>query len=89
MENMNEVQKIESKKIFWSLQTSNNARKETTHYYYSLFEGYALVRGLNTSLATGNRLGCVSFSTVGIAVDEEKLSIQTAGDQVEVRCNIL
>ena len=83
------MQKIESKNIFICLQTSNNARKETTHYYYSLFEGYALVRGLNTSLTTGNRLGCVSFSTVGIAVGEEKLSLRTAGHQVEVRYKIL
>ena len=89
MENMNEVQKIESKKIFWSLQTSNNARKETTHYYYSLFEGYALVRELNTSLITGSRLDCVSFSTVGIAVGEEKSSLRTAVRQVEVRYKIL
>lgn len=70
-------------------QSSQRREGIYSHYYHSFFEGYGLKRESNTSLITGNRLDCVSFSTVGIAVDEEKLSIRTAGDQVEVRCNIL
>ena len=83
------MQKILNQKISLYLFEVHNARKETTHYYYSLFEGYALVRELNTSLITGSRLDCVSFSTVGIALGEEKSSLRTAGRQVEVRYKIL
>ena len=67
----------------------HNARKETTYCCYSFFEGYGLERGLNASHNTGNRLDCVSFSTVGIAVGEEKLSLRTSEDQVEVGYKIL
>ena len=91
MKNMSNIQKIESKNIFSSLQTSTqyNARKETTHYYYSFFEGYGLERRLNTSPTPGNRLDFVSFCTVGNAVGEEKLSLRTSEDQVEVGYKIL
>ena len=77
---------IESKNIFLSLQTSTrNTRKETTHPYYSFFEGYGLGGGLISLLSNREQQDRPSFCAVGIAVGEEQLYLRMAGDQVEVR----
>ena len=52
---------------------------------YSFFEGYALERRLNTWPTTRNWLDCLSFSTVGIAVDEEKLSLRRR--ETKLKCD--
>ena len=84
------MQKIESKNISISLRSS-----QCQEGNYSLL--LLIIRRVcigkriehNITPSTGNRLDGLSFSTVGIAVGEEKSSLRTAGRQVEVRYKIL
>ena len=89
MEDMNNAKNFESKNISLSLRSSQCQEGNYSLLLLIIRRVYALVRELNTSLITGSRLDCVSFSTVGIAVGEEKSSLRTAGRQVEVRYKIL
>ena len=82
MEDMNNAKNFESKNISISLRSSQCQEGNYSLLLLIIRRVYALVRELNTSLITGSRLDCVSFSTVGIAVGEEKLSLRTAGHQV-------